>query len=200
MDAETLDLLAGAISDVGAWNWWHVKGDTVQMEFRDVQLYDESKSEREARSTDILAVCFHGHAFAVFLDDMDDDGWHQRFQNDSSLFYPIDACELAFDDAGKAEALLNDYKNKKFIKDFNGLESISSARHILCARCEGDGFVVGEDEVAVVGEKGRYTEEEIETAARKWGEYWRTYWKLRGTDQAYEADFACEATIPIRGD
>ena len=47
------------------------------------------------------------------------------------------------------------------------------------------------------GKKGKYTEEEIELLSRKWWEYWKNYWRLRGTRDALPKDFACEVTIPV---
>ncbi len=199
MNRNTLNILADAISDVGAWEWWFTQDDMFQLEFCDVQLYDESKPEKETHTTDVLAVRFYGHSFAVFLDDLDADNWHERLRDDDSLFYPVDTYDLAFDDLKKARLVLQDYKNKIPVKDFSGLETLAAAKHLICARCDDVGFIVGGDEIEVVGKKGKYTEEEIETAARKWGEYWRTYWKLRGTKDAYPKDYACEITIPIGG-
>ena len=83
------------------------------------------------------------------------------------------------------------------IKDFSGLETLTSARHLLYARCGDVGLIVGGDELAVVGRNRRYTEKEIETASEKWWDYWREYWKLRRTKDAYPKDYACEITIPV---
>ena len=44
----------------------------LQLEFCDVQLYDETKAEKETHTTDVLAVRFYGHVFAVFLSDLND--------------------------------------------------------------------------------------------------------------------------------
>ena len=73
MNINTLNILADAISDVGSWQWWYTTGDMFQVEFCDVQLYDETKTEKEPHTTDVLAVRFYGHAFAVFLDNLDED-------------------------------------------------------------------------------------------------------------------------------
>ncbi len=196
MNKDTLNILADAISDVGAWNWWYTTDDMFQVEFRDVQLYDESKPEKDTHTTDVIAVRFYGHAFAVFLDDLDEANWYERFRDDDSVFYDIETYDLAFDDAQGAELLLKDYRHKTPVKDFNGPETITAAKHLICARCADVGFIVGGDEIEVVGKKGKYTEEEIETAARKWWEYWKDYWRLRKTKEAYPKDYACEVTIP----
>jgi len=117
MNKEVLNILADAISDVGSWQWWYIEDDMIQLKFCDVQLYDESKSEKETHTTDVLAVRFYGHTFALFLDALDDDAWFIRFQDDDSIIYPVDTYDLIFDDIKKAERLMDDYRHKAFIKD-----------------------------------------------------------------------------------
>ena len=197
MNKKILDILADAISEVGSWHWWLIKDDMIQIQFCDVLLYDEAKPEKDTHTTDVLAVRFYGHTFAVFLDNLDEDNWHEQCRDDDSIIYPVDTYDLAFDDRKEAAAVLNDYKNKTEIKDFNGPETLSAGKHLLYARCGDVGFIVGGDEIAVAGKKGRYTEEEIETTSGKWWDYWREYWKLRGTKDAYPEDYACEITIPV---
>ena len=198
MNIHTLNILADAISEVGSWQWWFIKDDMIQMEFCDVLLYDESKPEKDTHTTDVLAVRFYGHTFAVFLDDLEEENWYEHFREDDSVLYPVDTYDLAFDDSKEAGALLNDYKHRIPVKDFGGPETLSDAKHLLYARCGDVGFIVGGDEIKVVGEKRLYTEEEIETASGKWWDYWRDYWKLRRTKDAYPKDYACEITIPVR--
>ena len=197
MDRNTLNILTDAISDVGSWQWWYIDEDMVQTEFCDVQLYDESKSENEPHTTDVLAVRFWGHAFAVFLDNLEEQDWIERLRDDDSVIYPVEAYELVFDDRKEAASVLDGYQHRTVMKGFEGAETLSSAKHILCARCGEAGFVVGGDEIEIVGKKGKYTEEEIETAFRKWWDYWQTYWKLRKTKDACPKDYACEITIPV---
>jgi len=200
MNTNALNILADAISDIGSWWWWDIEGDIVQVEFRDVLLYDESKPEQERHTTDVLAVRFCGHAFAVFLDSLDEDGWYERFRDDDSILYDIDAYDLAFDDIEGAKSLLGDYKNKVPVKDFDGPKTLSAAKHLLYARCDEVGFVIGGDELVVIGNKGEYSEDDIESASRRWWAYWRNYWRLRKTADAYKKDWVCEVTIPVDTD
>jgi hypothetical protein len=51
-----------------------------------------------------LAVRFYGHVFAVFLDDLNEKNWHERFRDDDSLLYPVDTYDMAFDDNKEAES------------------------------------------------------------------------------------------------
>ena len=194
---DALNILADAISDVGSWWCWYVGDDMLQLEFCDVQLYDETKAENETHTTDVLAVRFYGHVFAVFLDDLNDKNWHERFRDDDSILYPVDTYDMAFDDHKMAESLLNDYRNRISLKNFRGAETLAAAKHMLCARCDKVGFIVGGDEIEIAGKKGKYTEEEIEPLSRKWWEYWKDYWRLRGTRDALPKDYACEVTIPV---
>jgi hypothetical protein len=194
---DALSILADAISDVGSWWCWYVGDGMLQLEFCDVQLYDEAKAGKETHTTDVLAVRFHGHIFAVFLDDLNDENWHERFRDDDSILYPVDTYDMAFDDRKKAESLLNVYSNRIPIKGFKDAETMEAAKHFLCARCGKVGFIVGGDEIEIVGKKGLYSEKEIEPLSRKWWEYWKDYWRLRGTHDALPKDYACEVTIPV---
>ena len=194
---DALNILADAISDVGSWWCWYVGNDMLQLEFCDVQLYDETKAEKETHTTDVLAVRFYSHVFAVFLDDLNDETWHERFRDDDSILYPVDTYDMAFDDHKIAESLLNDYRNRVPVKDYKGAETLSASKRILCARCGEVSFIVGGDEIEIAGKKGKYTEEEIEPLSRKWWEYWKDYWRLRGTCDALPKDYACEVTIPV---
>ena len=197
MNINTLNMLTDAISDVGSWHWWVIKDDMVQVQFCDIMLYNENTSENEPHSTDVLAVRFYGNAFAVFLDNLKEENWVERFRDDDSVIYPIDTYNMAFDDRKDAERLLNDYQHQTVIKDFTGSETLLTAKHLLYAGCDNVGFIVGGDEIEVAGRKGKYTEEEIEPLSRKWWEYWRAYWKRRGTKDAYPKDYVCEITIPV---
>ena len=73
MNKNTLDILANSISDVGSWSWWNVDDGMIQLEFWDVQLYDETKPEKDSHTTNILALVFTDNSFAVFLDNFDDE-------------------------------------------------------------------------------------------------------------------------------
>ena len=197
---DALSILADAISDVGSWWCWYVGDDMLQLEFCDVQLYDETKAEKESHSTDTLAVRLYGHVFAIFLDDLNDESWHESLRDDDSILYPVDTYDMAFDDHKKAESLLSDYRNRISVKGLKSSEALSTAKHIFCGRCGEVGFIVGGDEIEVAGKKGKYAEEEIEPLSRKWWEYWKEYWRLRKTKDSYPEDYACEVTIPVNKD
>lgn len=199
MDKNTLSILRDAISEIGSWQWWHTEKDMFQMEFSDVLLYDETKEEKEAH-TSTIALRFFDNTFAVFLDNYEEIAekkWYEQFYDDDILILPIDMDEFCFNDTEYAEALLSNFKNKTSIKDFEALDKINTAEYIMAAKCSGTGFIVGGDRLTVIGNKGKYSEEELGLASKRWWQYWRDYWKLRDTPDAYKKDWACEVTIPV---
>ena len=153
------------------------------MEFCDVQLYDESKPEQEPHSTDVLAVRFRGDAFVIFLDNLDEEGWHERFRGDDSVLHPIEAHALAFDDAEGARALLDDYKSHVSINCFDVAETLSAAQHFFCAKCGGGAFMVGGDKMEVTGNKGKYLVSDgnsfrhDEDLKKQYENFRRKYWR-----------------------
>ena len=198
MEKKTLDILAEAISDVGSWQWWYEAENMLQLEFCDVMLYDETTPEKGPHSS-VLALRFFGKPFAVFLDDREEDGektWIERFIDDEIAAFPLDAYELVFNDPEYARSVLEAYPHQTPMKDYIGPEAFSSAGCLLAGKCGDVGCIVGGDELAVVGKNGKYREEELEPAIKKWWEYWKDYWRKRKTRDAYEKDWACETTIP----
>ena len=74
----------------------------------------------------------------------------------------------------------------------------SEAKHLIAGKCGDVGFVAGGEKMEIVGYHGIYTAEQIEEGNKRWWAYWEDYWRLRGTKDAYEKDYACEVTIPVR--
>ena len=200
MNKKALDILADAISDAGAWQWWHLKDNMVQLEFCDVQLYDQSKPEQDTHTMDVIAVRFFDNAFAVFLDDLDEDEerpWYERFYDDEIPAFECDGYELEFDNPEYAQEVYDEYRNRTPITSFDGMSTFRNAKHLIAAKCGDVGVIAGGDRIKVVSKNALISEEEIEPLSRKWWEYWKEYWRLRGTPDALAVDRACEVTIPV---
>jgi len=200
MDKKVLDILADAISDAGAWQWWHMEGDMLQLEFCGVQLYDESKPEQEPHTMDVIAVRFYDHVFAVFLDDMDEDDpkpWYERFHDDELPPFECDGYELEFDNPEYALQIYKAYGNRTPVTAFDGMNTLKSAGHLIAAKCGDAGIIAGGGRMEIVNKNGPISEEEIGPLFRKWWEYWQKYWRLRGTRDALAKDLTCEVTIPV---
>ena len=198
---EILDILSDAISDVGVWQWWFTQDDSIQLEFGAVQLYDDTKGEKEPHSNTI-ALRFSNNAFAMFLDNYDEKtNWYTQLANDEIEPLELDGYMFEFNNAKYVNEVFGKYKNKTTIKDIKD-EAIVSAKYILAAEAEREkvAFVVGGDQLEVLTHSAKLSEDDIYEGAKRWGIYWRDYWDKRGTDEAYEKDYACEVTIPIKDD
>jgi len=200
MDKRALNILADAISDAGSWQWWHMENDMLQLEFCDVQLYDGSGSEEDIHTMDAVAVRFFGNVFAVFLDDLDEDGekpWYERLHDDEIPALECDTYELAFDDPEFAQEVYDGYRNRRPAAPFSGVDALTGAAHMIAVKCGDTGVIAGGDRIQVVSRSASIPEEEIEPLSVKWWEYWKTYWRLRGTRDALKRDPVCEVTIPV---
>ena len=200
MNKKALDILADAISDAGAWQWWHKEDDMLQLEFCDVQLYDASKSGKEPHTTDVIAIRFIGNVFAVFLDDLDEveaKPWYERFYDDEIPAFECDGYELEFNNPEYAQKVYDEYGNHTPITPFDGVDTLRGAKYLIAAKCGDTGVIAGGDRIQVVSKTAAILEEDIEPLSRKWWEYWKEYWRLRGTKDALPKDQACEVTIPV---
>ena len=200
MNKKALDILADAISDIGSWQWWHLEDDMLQLEFRDVLLYDASKAEKDTHTMDVIAVRFFGNVFAVFLDNLDEDGekpWYERLYDDEIPAFECDGYELEFDSPKYAQEVYDGYRNRTPITPFDGIDALTCTKHLIAARCGNAGFIAGGDQIKVVTKNSSISEEDVEPLSRKWWDYWNDYWRLRGTKNALQKDWACEVTIPV---
>ena len=196
-----MDILADSISDAGAWQWWHIEDDMLQLEFCDVQLYDESGAEGSPRTMDAIAIRFSGNVFAVFLDDLDgvreERPWYLRLHDDEIPPFECDAYDLAFDDPEFARSIYEEYRNRTPVTPFRSMDNLTDAKHLIAVKCGEVGVIAGGDGIKIASRNASISEEEIERLSRKWWEYWKEYWRLRGTRDAFPKDCACEVTIPV---
>lgn len=193
------ELLAQAVSDVGFWQWWdEVEGDYM-VEFGGVLLYDETKKDKESRTSSV-AICFYDNAFLVFLDNANTDlDWYVKLHDDEMDPQTLDPDGFVFDDVDYAIELLDTFKKRhgNFSSKEEAVNTIKNAKNLLAGTCGDYGFIIGGDYLKVNGRNGYYSEDDIKKCSTLWWDYWREYWKLKGTDEAYEDDYACEVTIPL---
>ena len=196
---DTLNILADAISNIGSWRWWTTDEDMIQLEFCDVQIYDDSKEEKEGHSSTV-AVRFRGNYFAVFLDNLEkeEEDWFARLHRDELPPFGLNGYELDFDNVKEAKNVMKSYRRRYALRPRFDESLFFEAKHIIAGKCGDVGFVAGGEKMEIVGYRGIYTAEQIEEGNKRWWAYWEDYWRLRGTKDAYEKDYACEVTIPVR--
>ena len=200
MTDETKSILSTAISDVGYWQWWDQVENDFMVEFGGVLLYDDAKQDKQLRSSTV-AIGFFENAFLIFLDNNDESTtWFNDLHNDSIDPFTLDPDGFIFDDKDYAIDILSKYKRRHgpFSNRDEAIDVISKAKNILAATCGDFGFIASGDLIKAIGSKGDYTDEDISRLSKKWWEYWEDYWKKRETEDAYEKDYACEVTIPLK--
>ena len=134
------------------------------------------------------------------MDDLDEDAvkpWYERFYDDEIAAFECDGYELEFDNPEYAREVCNGYRNRKPITSFVDMDNLTGAKHLIAVKCGDTGVVAGGDRIEVVSKNVSILEEEIEPLSRKWWEYWKNYWRLRGTPNALQKDQTCEVTIPV---
>ena len=198
MNTDTLNILTEALESA-SWQWWEAADEIFQVEFWGALLYDETRAEKDSH-TSTIALRFQGNLFAVFFDNFGDEQgkkWYERFHDDEIEMMPVEMDQIRFDDPAFAMDLFGAYANVTPMQNYSDAHVFSSAKHILAVKCPEAGFVVGGDAIQVIGSRGRYSEADILAAAERWWAYWRDYWRLRGTPDAYKKDWGCEITIPF---
>lgn len=148
----------------------------------------------------MIALRFEDDAFLTVLDNYEnneDKPWYDKLHDDEIPPFEIETFEFDFNNIEYVNEVTGLYKNKTILNDFENDEPVFTVKYILAAKCNDVGFVVGGNNMEIVTHNGILSEEDIEKANKKWWEYWKDYWKLRGSKDAYEKDFACEVCIPV---
>jgi len=200
MSAETDKILTQVISDVGFWQWWDGQEGDFMVEFGGVLLYDESKKGKKARSS-LIALCFYGDSFIIFLDNLDTGtSWYIDLHEDNMEPLTLDHDGFRLNDKEYALKLLNDFSRRQGVFDSKeeAVKAITDSSEIIAATAGDYGFIIGGNTKTVFGRKGEYSDEDIVRLSKKWWEYWEDYWNKRDTKDAYETDYACEVTIPMK--
>ncbi len=199
-DKETKEILSTAVSDVGYWQWWDEAEGDFMVEFGGVLLYDETKKGKQPRSSTI-AISFWGNSFLVFLDNNEVSAdWIDNLHNDLIDPFTLDPDGFIFDDKEYALDIMMRFKKRHgpFSSKDEAKETIMKSKSILAATCGDYGFIIGGDVCKVYGPSGDISEDDIKRLSKKWWDYWKDYYDKRDTEEAYEKDYACEVTIPLK--
>jgi hypothetical protein len=194
MNKETLDILSTAISDVGYWRWWIVEDDICQIEFGGVQLLNGDSITKESISA-VIALRYSNNSFLIFFDNLEENDWYNNLQKDKIEPFTVDYDCFIFNDFNIINEIETGYKNKQIIKEIKDIEQI---KNVLLFKAGDVAVVIGGDNFEVVGDGGEINEEKILKRSELWWVYWKDYHKKRETLEAYNKDYVCEVTLPIK--
>lgn len=195
-----LDVLEGAISDVGIWRWWTGEDlpSSFQVEFGGVQLKSPPATAGGPPSG-LVALRYLKPRSVLFLtlgSGVPQD-WPDLLHNDK-LEPPLvrhDAFTLTSKD--RTKELLARAKSVLPLVGAGGVESLPRSGEVFLG-CDAHsiGLIVVAESMVVLGRDGELDRQKIEERHDQWWAYWREYWSLRGTAKALPRDYACEVTIP----
>ena len=194
MEKDTFDILSDAISDVGYWRWWIAEDDRIQLEFGGVQLLNSDTLDKNSTSA-IIALRFSENVLLKFYDNEAENQWHIQLQEDKIEPFTVDYDFFRFNNPDSINEIEKEYKNQIVIKESEG---ISELKNVLAFKAGDVAVITGGNDFCVVDANGKIDEETIWERSRLWGIFWRDYWKKRDTDDPYNKDYACEATIPVK--
>ncbi len=194
MEKESLKILAKAISDVGCWCWWVTDINLVQLEFRGVQLLNNNSLDKNSKSAHI-ALRFSENDFLIFFDKNEENDWHIKLQKDEIEPFPIHYDFFEFNNNEMINEIERAYTNKIVIKENKKMDGI---KNVLVFKAGSVAVVIGGDIFGVYDRDGEITEKNLLERNKLWWIFWKDYWEERETNEAYNKDYACEVTIPVK--
>jgi len=194
MQEKSLSILENAIADVGYWRWWVTKNDTCQIEFGGVQLYACKQPEKESQSS-VVALSFSGGSqLTFFADDSMEANWYQKLQEDKIKPFPIDSENFRFNDASLLVTIQKQFKHQICIKN----KDVHTNTISLAFKAGPVAIHIAADTMQVFSHPGDINDGNILDLHSQWWDYWKKYWAVRDTKDAYKQDYACEVTLPIK--
>ena len=200
-DANTT--IESAVSDVGYWRWWaEALPDAFQLEFGGVQLWSPPIQPGSPPSG-IVALRFKSPSVVAFLTDEETDDvpsdWRQALHEDRIEPFTVhyDAFTL------NSEELFTSICERCVIEFIVGAQAeLTSTEPAvkLAFRAGGVGLALRAESMTVITSAGELSPSQIIEASEAWWTYWREYWDRRDTDAPLPNDYACEVTIPLKGD
>jgi hypothetical protein len=201
--ADANSILENAISDVGHWRWWaEALPERFQVEFGGVQLWNPPTREGGPPSG-VIALRFIQPSLVLFLTAKDaeevEPDWPEALHEDrmEPLSVAYDQFTLTSDE--QIASMAKDCTLRFVVGDSDGLAAGSDPVR-LGFRAGPIGLIVRAKEMVVLSSAGELTPEKIAEASAAWWAYWKEYWARRDTENPLPRDYACEVTIPLKGE
>lgn len=195
--------LEDAVGDIGAWTWWTDEGlpESFQVEFAWVQIWQQPKEPEQAPGNQVALRFIRPSciAFLEFTDDGPPTGWPELLRSNEFPIQHISEQLFTLSSPKLASEILNQATSVEMVKGGrDSLRNIGSSSAFMAFRTGNVGMAIGAEELIPLTFTGRLSPKEIESAYRKWWQYWQHYWEVRD-DAPLPRDPMCEVTIPAGG-
>lgn len=202
-EAQILELLSRAISNVGYWTWWITELPTlVQIEFGGTQLYFPPDDHSQPPNTRI-AIQFGKPKSISFLTKKaltrEEENWFDELHADKMEPPTCSYGAFSFTDPSLIAEIISSATTIKTVHGYAPTDAMFLTEKYKLAFWAGDyGFAVSSDEFKLITSIGVVALDQISSVHSEWWAYWRRYWDLKNTPDALPEDYACEVTIPIK--
>ncbi|HWI64223.1 MAG TPA: hypothetical protein VNT75_20485 [Symbiobacteriaceae bacterium] len=196
-------ILEDAISDVGHWRWWaEALPGLFQVEFGGVQLWTAPASP-DRPPTGVVALRFVDPSLVVFLTENQahdvELNWPQQLHDDQLEPISISHDRFTLTSESAIAAMVKDCALDFRVGNLQELEA-GQAEVRLGFRAGPVGMVIRAKALVVLSSAGELSPDKIVEASTAWWAYWKEYWQRRDTENPLPKDYACEVTIPLKGE
>lgn len=204
-ETQILDILSNAIYDIGYWSWWTTDLPTIiKIEFGGTRLYFPPTDNSQPPSTQI-AIEFRNPKSISFLTRQEilanDQTWFDDLHNDKMEAPSCSYGYFTFTDNSLMMEIINEAKTINTIHGYSPTDNLFQTEKYKLVFWAGDyGFAVSADEIKLLTNNGKVELDQIPKVHSEWWTYWRNYWDLINTKNAFPKDYACEVTIPLKND
>jgi hypothetical protein len=203
---KSLDIIQNAISDIGIWTWWYEElPKYFLLEFDATQLWSQPREGSNVPSDEVSLV-FQDVVSINIIEKKNltvnlSSNWFEQLNKDSIDPFAVDYEYFSFNNTEIENAIVS--MCKKPINRFgcnydSGL--YNEAKYRLSFMAGDIGMMIACNELELINHLGVVDDKDISDMNKKWWDYWKTYWKKRGTKDELPKDYACEITIPVRVD
>ena len=179
-----------AISAAGNWSWIEIAFDSIQLEFKNVQLYSPKFNHFDTHSSFIAIRLANNTFFKLFYNEKKDIE-KDFFNLDHDFSYNLKSKNFKFQDFKLFESIKENYQ---FHKDLcgNSEKEIKNGEidFLVCFITDEVAVATGGNQIQFFNEYNLLNDEEIKKLSNKWWVYWVDYWKKE--KGYFEYDSACE--------
>lgn len=190
---EDLVRLSKSIADVGYWcSWTDTDSPTsLQFDFGGVKLYLPPSEGDNSPSTQLAIRLLHPSMLTFYHRNGNETDWINQLKDDEIDPLDIEDKQFSLSTNLRFPESLNSYtavEEKFFGPDIPDIQLL---------------FVAGDIAVRVLAqnvklycEQGEIALESIANLNDKWWSYWKEYWKVKDSPEAFPEDYTCEITQP----
>lgn len=204
MNRNSLNIIEECISTCGKWINMEVVNDSIYVEFKHVQLFNNNTNLKEDYTYDSnLAIRFSDNSFFTILYNNKEDisflDEIKTYDSSFSISFEKDLKKdnFKFQNIDYLNSIIDDYEHETiFIENYKDNLENPGPDFILTFISEGIVICIGGNNLHIFNDIESLNDKEVLNLSNKWAMYYLKYWKLKGSPEELDYDPVCEA-VPI---